>query len=613
MKMKKAKFLYVSVFVSLLFSVSDLIAMAGAEPPAGDGLRRSERLKEKGEGGGPTAIFGRKIRGKRERHSPSGLAELSLYKEFCFDPAVLRRFKHATALIKVPVGMRPDLIARCIAGKRVIQRVTLATLGRVGPSRKKLYIFDDTLEGRYDGAEVVSESDDDLDDEEDSDYSSPGARVRPKISVSIGSLFGGGSDDEDPKFAQLARCIHNLEHKSYVKDKKPLLALLVVARRNSCLVGKISECFPVQYDVPHMSSEKARSLLERYTRSVTSARRTRSRSSSRKSAPIEWVRGMGMFGFGGIIFKAQRGKSLEFVKERFAALKYREEFLDYGEIVNVVKTRKPSVSFEKDVASEIVPDKLKKIMRALKGAERLADKASYVLPEMTFLLLHGPSGTGKSFISEAMAKELGVAQFVFAPAGSLVSEYSGETAVKIRKLFQRTASNLLPGQKAFIFLDEVDGLASKRSSRSDSASKDFNLNVTTLLTELDMINKNRHKKKIILIMATNRKDDIDGAFLRRIPYKIKMDLPTVRGRRAVLEKRWRHYVPDLRIPMPDFRGLALKTERFSCGDLDTILQNARIEAAASGSEHILEKHIDAAFEGIKKERMLPESIRRIYV
>src|SRR5262249_1389848 len=72
-------------------------------------------------------------------------------------------------------------------------------------------------------------------------------------------------------------------------------------------------------------------------------------------------------------------------------------------------------------------------------------------------LFHGPSGTGKTMASMAVAKALGV-QILKIDLSRVVSKYIGETEKNIDRVFQEAQ---LSG--AALVIDEADGLLAKRS------------------------------------------------------------------------------------------------------------------------------------------------------
>ena len=69
------------------------------------------------------------------------------------------------------------------------------------------------------------------------------------------------------------------------------------------------------------------------------------------------------------------------------------------------------------------------------------------------IMLHGPSGTGKTLLAKALAKESGV-NFISVKGPSLMSRYVGESERAIRKIF-RTARQAAP---SILYFDEIESL-----------------------------------------------------------------------------------------------------------------------------------------------------------
>lgn len=79
------------------------------------------------------------------------------------------------------------------------------------------------------------------------------------------------------------------------------------------------------------------------------------------------------------------------------------------------------------------------------------------------ILLHGPQGTGKTFLAEAVAGEFGLNYF-YVSAASLVDKYIGQTEENLEAVFRRARSN----RPALLFIDEIDALGTKRQQLGES-------------------------------------------------------------------------------------------------------------------------------------------------
>lgn len=118
-------------------------------------------------------------------------------------------------------------------------------------------------------------------------------------------------------------------------------------------------------------------------------------------------------------------------------------------------------------------------------------------------LFYGPPGTGKTMLAKAIAKEAGVG-FINASGSDFVEMFVGVGAARVRSLFELAALNA----PCVIFIDEIDCLGKRRRSE---ASSEHNQTLNALLQRMDGINDSRG---IMIIGATNRKEDLDKALLR---------------------------------------------------------------------------------------------------
>jgi transitional endoplasmic reticulum ATPase len=125
------------------------------------------------------------------------------------------------------------------------------------------------------------------------------------------------------------------------------------------------------------------------------------------------------------------------------------------------------------------------------------------------LLLHGPSGTGKTLLAKAVATE-SETNFISVRGPELVSKWVGESERGIREIF-RKARQAAP---CVIFFDEIDTIASTRGGGIEGDSDGYTGTarmLSQLLTEMDGV---QEMQGVVVIAATNRGDMIDRALLR---------------------------------------------------------------------------------------------------
>lgn len=149
------------------------------------------------------------------------------------------------------------------------------------------------------------------------------------------------------------------------------------------------------------------------------------------------------------------------------------------------------------------------------------------------ILFEGPTGTGKTMLAKALAGELGLPFYHLSGAG-LSSVWSGGTSERIERFFAKLIKETSSNQGAIVFIDELDGIASKRGGEH-GADRDRNTSVTQLLHQVSMLFDKR--PCIILVAATNRIENLDEAIIRpgRFGLHIAMPNPDRKARLGILQ------------------------------------------------------------------------------
>ena len=137
-------------------------------------------------------------------------------------------------------------------------------------------------------------------------------------------------------------------------------------------------------------------------------------------------------------------------------------------------------------------------------------------------LFSGPSGTGKTMAAEIIANELGLELYKI-DLSSIVSKYIGETEKNLDRVFT-TAENA----NAILFFDEADALFGKRSEVRDSHDRYANIEISYLLQKMEQYEG-------VAILATNLRQNLDDAFMRRLQFIIEFPFPDESHRRRIWE------------------------------------------------------------------------------
>ena len=242
----------------------------------------------------------------------------------------------------------------------------------------------------------------------------------------------------------------------------------------------------------------------------------------------------------------------------------------------------------------------------------LYDKLGHKMPRG--ILLHGPSGTGKTLLAKAVATE-SEANFVSVRGPELLSKWVGESERGIREIFRRARQ----ASPCVIFFDEIDSIAPIRGAGGETAVTERV--VSQLLTELDGM-ENMHG--VVVLAATNRPDMIDPALLRpgRFDKIIQIPLPDKESRKMILKIN-AEKIPIVNDPNSpqrvDIDKIAELTDGLSGADtaaiantavslvihefLDTHPDVKDIEKS-SGDAKVTMKHFEAAVKKVREQKNL---------
>ncbi len=182
------------------------------------------------------------------------------------------------------------------------------------------------------------------------------------------------------------------------------------------------------------------------------------------------------------------------------------------------------------------------------------------------VLLHGPPGTGKTRLAQAVANESDAEFFIINGPEIMGSAY-GESEKRLREVFEEAERS----QPAIVFIDEIDSIAPKRQNVSGEAEKRL---VAQLLTLMDGL---QSRANLVVIGATNRPDAIDEALRRpgRFDREIVIGVPDENGRREILAIHTRGMPLGEGV---DLKEIARSTHGFVGADLAALAREAAIEA-----------------------------------
>lgn len=186
-------------------------------------------------------------------------------------------------------------------------------------------------------------------------------------------------------------------------------------------------------------------------------------------------------------------------------------------------------------------------------------------------LFAGPPGTGKTMAAEAIAADLDLPLYRI-DLSQVVNKYIGETEKNLRRLFDVADSADL-----ILFFDEADALFGKRTEVKDAHDRYANLEISYLLERMERF-------KGLAILATNRRKDLDEAFLRRLRFLVEFPMPGAEERLRI----WRGAIPaGVDASALDFDFLA---QRFALagGHIRSVVFNACLQSATEGAPRRLD-------------------------
>ncbi len=223
------------------------------------------------------------------------------------------------------------------------------------------------------------------------------------------------------------------------------------------------------------------------------------------------------------------------------------------------------------------------------------------------ILMVGPPGTGKTYLSRAVAGEAGVPFFSIS-GSDFVEMFVGVGASRVRDLFEQAKKNA----PAIIFIDEIDAVGRKRGAGLGGGHDEREQTLNQLLVEMDGFGVNQG---IIIMAATNRPDILDPALLRpgRFDRQIVVGAPDVKGREAIFKVHSKNkpLADDVKIEV-----LARRTPGFTPADIENLMNEAAILTARKREKKIhmetIEEAITKVIAGVaKKSRVISEPERKL--
>ena len=254
-------------------------------------------------------------------------------------------------------------------------------------------------------------------------------------------------------------------------------------------------------------------------------------------------------------------------------LSYKYDIIRREKIISVVQ---PRISFKDVGGMSYLKDLFeRRVINQLKNYEKVKQLGALTRG----ILLFGPPGTGKTYISEALAGELNVPLFKM-NLGELLSKWYGESEQRLTRMLMLIES-LAP---AILYIDEFDAIASKRGTQQEHEASRRLKNIL-----LEFLGK--EERETILIASTNRPQDLDDAMLRRgrFSYLVPVLWPDKKSRYEILQVHINKVSNNIK--PEEIKDIARKTAFWSSAELADLVREAIQLMLDENSERLLYKHI----------------------
>jgi SpoVK/Ycf46/Vps4 family AAA+-type ATPase len=215
------------------------------------------------------------------------------------------------------------------------------------------------------------------------------------------------------------------------------------------------------------------------------------------------------------------------------------------------------------------------------------------------VLFFGPPGTGKTMSAEVIARELRLDLYRI-DLSQVISKYIGETEKNLDLIFTAAENS-----NAILFFDEADALFGKRSEVRDSHDRYANIEISYLLQKME-------EYQGVSILATNLRQNLDEAFVRRLQAIVEFPFPDEEDRRRIWQLAFPKEAPlgddveferlarEVRLAGGNIKNMALAAAFFAAADGGTIHMSHLVQAARREHQKLGRAWNDAAFRTVAK-------------
>ncbi len=254
-----------------------------------------------------------------------------------------------------------------------------------------------------------------------------------------------------------------------------------------------------------------------------------------------------------------------------------------GELQTIIESSYPKTRLSGMVLGPATAEKLSRVVRQQEARATLREHGQ---TPASHLLLIGPPGTGKTMTSAALAAELRLPLFTI-KMESVFSRYMGETAGKLRLVFDQVAS-----VRGVYLLDEFDAVGARRGDPNDVGE------MRRILNSVLSFMEEPNSTDSIVVAATNHVEVLDHALARRFDEVIEYSLPTADEGMAILKTR----LGKFKLAAKALKGLREDLGGLSQGEIVRATDSAVREAILDGQTEISADHLAAMLRDRKAFR-----------